>query len=169
MATYQFDSLDPAPTQLASELKRLRRMGQTFGVSVASPELARRLTAGHLACKSGRRMALVEYALLWQPMPPSKATLVTTTPTLDVIGAMAVLWLRGEGWFISGDVADRCSHIALRTKGFALGVLHGAFGALEVAVGDADLSVTNKVLLVRHYLLTGEFLGEYVTRIKAAS
>ena len=113
MSFYQFELLDPRPTEEARHHNEEIFSGTVFGIEVTVPALAERcifnIDPQHGDLLSNR--AAIEDAVSC-PLPLEGSTLVTIRPDLDSVGSMAVLESRARGI----SLRDTSGRIALIAK-----------------------------------------------------
>ena len=168
---YDFDLIQPG-TGTADARNAL-----TLGIEVTDGAAAMRCGLGVIDPQHGYGAgsdapAAIE-ACMVAPLPPEGSRIVTIRPDLDSVGAMAMLNLRASGKDLGDTVLERVRRIAAMDR-FDRGPWPGArplprtfddllsdgpgadLSALASAVVDRSMAVSERVVAVQHWLLTGE-------------
>lgn len=177
---YDFDLIQPGQTLSDA------RDAFTLGIEVTDKAAAMRCGLGVIdpqhGCGARSDAPAAIEACLAALLPPKGSRIVTIRPDLDSIGAMALLNLRAAGAELAEPVFQRIRRIAAIDR-FDLGPWPGArplprsiedffsdvlgpdLSALASAVTDRSLTMTDKVVAVEQWLLTGEAPRGYTAAV----
>jgi hypothetical protein len=177
-----FGLLDPRPIPAAKVAnEKVFAGGPVLGIEVTVPDLAKQCVANIDPQHSGgdATRAAIEVALDW-PIPEDDVLLATIKPDLDSVGAMAVLSLRGLGIDL-GPAMERIFVVATADKTRTtdwpgvrtLPTIESPWGdapeqplaAIADAVCDFKISLHERVIMMKDWLLTGEEPTAYRSRV----
>lgn len=170
MATYDFAIFDSRGNQGAQKTNEgiFRDAGTdgVFGVGIADPELRNRCVLGNIIPRRLQPTA-IEMALEVD-LPPDNARIVTDTPNVNTLGAMAILRMRGNGWDFVNPVPDsnypenlmaqagEQRRLAALTRINTIAHAPGQIPGLTSIVEDTDVHVTERINAIEFWIMTGQ-------------
>lgn len=180
---YSYSLIDPRPTNEAfiNNEKIFQNPNGVLGVEVTIPEYASRCNLGNVDpqhTEGNVDLAAIEIIKEIE-VPKSGCSVVTVRADLDSIGSMALLEHKYNGGVLSEEIIERINKIADADK-FSRGPWPGEkdflksdyleLGDLDAAgamVMDFKISLTDRVRMMKEYLVLGKCSDYYLERVRA--